>query len=514
MPIRVQHRRRAYVAACCLLTVAILVIASAGMLAADDNPFSRMALEAFVGRFSSTNVEMRFKLEGDGLAGTILYRGKTYTAKATPLGDGIGGEFGDGQQSWPFSATSDGRELAFKAGTFARTLTRMPPPKLDGIYASEKVWLRLNAEGTRYTGTLRFQGQEYAVAAHAFADEIEGAFSREDKSYPFRISQEPSGLKFQTGLFRDTIALQPKTCLLKVEVNPPGVFKLYAGTEELRGTNNQFQLPAERPIDLMAQAQGYSPVRLRRTLPAYGEETWKIDWVKPPKLWENSLGMKFVPVPGTRVWFCIWETRVRDYQMFVKATGREWPKASFEQASNHPAVNVTWDDAQAFCQWLSQVEHSSGVVKSEQQYRLPLDTEWSLAAALTDEKGDTPAARDGMVKDNYPWGSQWPPPNRVGNYDDFSNAAIPQFSDGFRNTAPAGSLEPNALGVYDLGGNVWEWCEDWYDADQKYRVLRGASWCDHSPAYLLTSRRVRSQPNERFDFNGFRVVLTTSESQP
>jgi hypothetical protein len=76
--------------------------------------------------------------------------------------------------------------------------------------------------------------------------------------------------------------------------------------------------------------------------------------------WENSLGMKFVPVSGTKVLFSIWDTRVRDYEAFVKATGREWRRPDFKQDPTHPAVNVSWIDAQAFCEWLTEKERTAG----------------------------------------------------------------------------------------------------------------------------------------------------------
>jgi hypothetical protein len=124
----------------------------------------------------------------------------------------------------------------------------------------------------------------------------------------------------------------------------------------------------------------------------------------------NSLGMKFVPVPGTDVLFSIWETRVKDYQSFCNETGRSWDKPRFRQTPEHPAANVSWEDAKAFCEWLSEKEGRS--------YRLPTDHEWSCAVGIGDREdaAATPKAKSKKIADEYPWGEQWPPANDAGNY--------------------------------------------------------------------------------------------------
>ena len=215
----------------------------------------------------------------------------------------------------------------------------------------------------------------------------------------------------------------------------------------------------------------------------------------------NSLGMKFVPVPGTGVLFSIWETRVKDYQVFVEATKREWEKPFFGQGPTHPAVNVSWEDATAFCGWLTGLERKEGMITASQRYRLPTDLEWSAAVGLEKESGETPEARSMEVKGVYPWGTKWPPPQGAGNYHPSLKV------DEYKYTSPVGSFEPNRYGIYDLGGNVWEWCEDWYNAAKLYRVLRGASCVNDGPDSLLSSYRGYYSSEGRYDGRGFRCVL-------
>jgi hypothetical protein len=219
----------------------------------------------------------------------------------------------------------------------------------------------------------------------------------------------------------------------------------------------------------------------------------------------NTLGMVFVSMPETKAWFSIWDTRVQDYRAFVDATKRTWEKPAFEQEQTHPAVNVSWEDAKAFCQWLS---HKEG-----QSYRLPTDEEWSQAAGLSHESGDTPKDKDGKITDVYPWGGQWPPRRGAGNYADQAAKekysgwlAVSAFNDGYAQTSPVGMFETNGLGLYDMGGNVWQWCEDSYYPGTQSRVLRGGSCLNHSPSCLQSSARAYNEPGFRGDAYGFRCV--------
>ena len=224
---------------------------------------------------------------------------------------------------------------------------------------------------------------------------------------------------------------------------------------------------------------------------------------RPPaaQIYTNSLGMIFVPVNGTSVQFSIWDTRVQDYQSFVSATGRQWPKPTGIQGPTHPAIYVSWEDAKAFCEWLTKLEQSAGRLSAAQSYRLPTDAEWSIAAGLGDESGNSPAEKSGKITNVYPWGKQWPPPRGAGNYD--SSLRV----DDYAKTSPVGSFPANPFGLYDMGGNVWQPCEDEYRPGSGSRVLRGASWGDASPDVLLSSWRTDGHIDPRYDGIGFRCVL-------
>ncbi len=218
----------------------------------------------------------------------------------------------------------------------------------------------------------------------------------------------------------------------------------------------------------------------------------------------NSLGMKFVPVPGTDTLFSIWETRVQDYAAYAAANSgmdgawKDYEYKGHKQGPDHPVVNVILEDATKFCEWLSKKE---GVT-----YRLPTDHEWSVAVGIGDRENASasPEDKDGEIMNVYPWGTSWPPTKNAGNYSD----NIDVYEDSFPFTAPVGSFSANYLGLHDLGGNVWEWCEDRYSYEESYRVLRGGSWGVGVEFGLRSSfRRSVAAPTYRGDDLGFRCVL-------
>lgn len=259
----------------------------------------------------------------------------------------------------------------------------------------------------------------------------------------------------------------------------------------------------------------------------------------------NSLGMRFVTVPvrsgpsaGLPVHFSLWQTRCQDYAAFVRETGTEWPDCGFPQTATHPAVNVSWNDAMAFCAWLTEREHrlargeTGFKLALDQEYRLPTDLEWSALAGLEalESPTATPRERERAAFGetlHYPWGVSWPPPANVGNYrgDETKDAPASRwlpgpepaprgFRDPFVATAPVGSFPPSPQGLYDVGGNVWEWCLDWLDGERTNHAMRGASFQDYPRRTLaLTARNHRVMPPHfRWPGAGFRCVIAPKGS--
>lgn len=262
-------------------------------------------------------------------------------------------------------------------------------------------------------------------------------------------------------------------------------------------------------------ACAYLPLRAEQTPPA-------------SRRWTNSLGMVFVPVPPINVLFSIYETRVKDFTAFAaahpKLDGTNWNCAFYHgfapvsAGADFPVVNVSWNDAQAFCSWLTETEHATGKISPSAFYRLPTDAEWSWAVGIGDrETGATPKGKSAKLANIYPWGAQFPPPPGAGNFADqsaliyFTNwPHIEGYNDGFVTTSPVGRFKPNLLGLYDLAGNAQEWCADFYDSSQRQKVLRGGAWINCGPKSLLSSYREHAAP-ERFSVaTGFRCVLQTN----
>jgi formylglycine-generating enzyme required for sulfatase activity len=175
-----------------------------------------------------------------------------------------------------------------------------------------------------------------------------------------------------------------------------------------------------------------------------------------------------------------------------KDGSKSWRSPGFSQDDNLPAVCVSWNDSQAFNEWLSR--------KGGKSYRLPTEAEWEYAA------------RSGGKKEKYAGTSN---DSGLGEY------AWYNANSGNR-THAVGEKTPNGLGLYDMTGNVWEWCQDWYGekyyedsprnnpqgpSNGQYRVLRGGAWF-RKPENVRAATRTWLEPAYRNSANGFRLSLS------
>ncbi len=178
----------------------------------------------------------------------------------------------------------------------------------------------------------------------------------------------------------------------------------------------------------------------------------------------------------------------------TRARGDDEATDSGWDRGRRPAINVSWQDAQAYCDWLNQ---KTGL-RGESGYRLPSEAEWEYAC------------RAGTQTRRW-WSDRWEP--KMANGEE-------NFEGG--RTSPVGTFAANAWGLHDMIGNVWEWCADAYAENiadlpvggapnqakqDSFRVLRGGSWVN-GPQYLRSASRCRVQPDVRDDVVGFRVART------
>lgn len=277
------------------------------------------------------------------------------------------------------------------------------------------------------------------------------------------------------------------------------------------------------PVELLFVREGYKPYTEKINVGENEKLSKAVTMAKNQgvvfgKPWNNGLGMRFIPM-GEDLMVAVWETRVKDFRQYIRETGHPSPPPpDFDQGDDHPVVNISRKDAEAFCEWLTKRELEKERIGQVNEYRLPTDDEWSRMAGVREEVGTSPAARDTTKQAVFPWRGVWDSQVKNGNYADASAAAtsgvpvertIPGYDDGFPYTAPVGSFPANSYGICDLGGNVQEWVSDpWSKSDvNNLGVLRGGGWTTWEMEKIHTGSRNGVPPEYGDRMYGFRVVL-------
>lgn len=242
------------------------------------------------------------------------------------------------------------------------------------------------------------------------------------------------------------------------------------------------------------------------------EEIWKkLDWnVAEIQFTKNEQPAHHVHVDG--FWMYRNLVTVAQFKLFCKATGTKMPETpSYGWKDENPVVNVSWHGAKAYCNWAGG--------------RLPYEAEWEYAARA----GNT--GIDGSPRKVFVWGNEFPMVPvanladktfiKSGYYNSPGFHYFEDYEDGFATASPVRAFPPNKFGLFDMAGNVLEWCEDWYGLDYYLtspaknphgpatgdrRVLRGGAF-DTTPTITRISRRLGNFPDIRNEEKGFRCVM-------
>lgn len=212
--------------------------------------------------------------------------------------------------------------------------------------------------------------------------------------------------------------------------------------------------------------------------------------------------LTFIWIDNLKTWFGKYEITNGQYRRYRHSHSSMFVESETLNAASQPVVFVTWNDAKDFCSWLN-INYAKTIPEGW-FFRLPTSSEW------------TDAARCGTDR-IYPWGNSWPP--QSGNYSDeaarkvFANwQGIEGYNDGYAATCPVTESGTNEWSIFGMGGNVWEWCEDWYDRDCKNKVRHGGGWDFDVKASLKINYRGFDRPGMKYDTVGFRVVIAKRPS--
>jgi len=342
-----------------------------------------------------------------------------------------------------------------------------------------------------------------------FGKEDEGEFlfiQQEDKlnniKFILSIKSEPKGASVSIDGAKKGVT----PCTIEIDAKNKKQVTIYASKEGYKTTEKTFKLASGNEMDVSLQLQKIlvsppipdnAPTNISTENRIIGKDNVLMVLIPAGEFVMGSnnsnvdYGMNKEHVVSVKAFYMdVYEVTNEQYRKFVEATGYAAPSCWNDSNLNEPkqpVIDITWDDAVAYCQWAGE--------------RLPTEAEWEKSA------------KGGLVGKLYTYGDEIT--------HDKANYFGAEGKDTWSKPAPVGSFEPNGYGLYDMAGNVWEWCADWYSdsyyaqspkdnpkgPDSGYaRVLRGGAW-NVAAEYLYVAKRYSRNPQTKYyKDNGFRCV--------
>ena len=385
-------------------------------------------------------------------------------------------------------------------------MTAQEPQELDQVIlekADGKINIVSNPEGANVTISGQYYGQTPLSIALPPAENYQLVATRAGyQNHTRSLSVSPDqdlSLK---------LSLKPIVGLIKLTVTPPGA-SLFVDGQTAGDANQTLKLNA-RAHELRVELSGYASFKTK-VIPQPGlPQQLNIVMITEEAARISSIPQQISTSVGGILRFIVPETfgmgtgrrepgrRSNEIEKNVELTRsfylgeKEISNRSFKQfdpghdsgllgrallsEEDRPVVNISWEEATRFCNWLSEKDGLPAYALKDGQwrlrspvtigYRLPTEAEWAWAARYASKKKPT----------RFPWGDNMPPSAGSGNYADVSAAnmvpySIKAYNDNFRGPAPSGTYAPNELGIFDLAGNVSEWINDYYSVELHRKTL-------------------------------------------
>ena len=437
--------------------------------------FDEEAVEKFNGRFSGKtslgkDIELFLKEDGEIYTGKLFYNGRKYPVEAELDGASLSGVAGTEESHFVFTFRRSSSGYLLKLGDDTVRMQEAAFPDLKEKWEGAKVTLQADSKsGDKYSGRLEMRGEKMSFSGTVKDGVLEGEISLSDgKKRPFTLEPEGKNLLFKTGTFTDELETMLKENFSITLANgitmdmiwiEPGTFTMGSPSSELGRFNNETQ----HEVTL---TKGY--------------------------------------------WLGKYEVTQEQYKTIMGNNPSKFV------GNNLPVEQVNWEEAMEFCRKLT--DRLGDTLPKGYKCSLPTEAQWEYACRA----GTTSSLNSGKNVTTAEGGEKGVCDNldEVGWY--WMNGGMKNWNGGNNPstcTHPGGMKKPNNWGLYDMHGNVWEWCLDWYGdyptssvtdpkgADTgKTRVSRGGGW-GSVPRFCRSAGRDWSTPDRRLNDLGFRLAL-------